>query len=189
MNYNADLHACLDALRKGGTILYPTDTIWGLGCDATQAGAVEKIYAIKERDPSKSMIILVSDVGMLNRFVKSIPAIAWDLMEAADHPLTIIYDGCRNLAPNVPAADGTIGVRMVNDDFCQALLRKLGKPIVSTSANFSGKPSPSNFSEIDPQLQTRVDYVVQWRQNDFHAGRASSIIRIKENGEFRIIRP
>ena len=183
-----EIRKALEVLRTGGTILYPTDTIWGIGCDATNEKAVEKIFAIKQRQESKSLIILVSDDGMLNRFVKNIPALAWDLMEVTETPLTIIYDGGRGLAKNVFAEDGSIGVRKVSDDFCQRLIHKFGKPIVSTSANITGEPAPQNFSEIKGEIKQSVDYIVNWKQNEIANAKASSIIKLKENGEIKIIR-
>ena len=184
----AEVKKAIEVLRAGGTILYPTDTIWGIGCDATNEKAVEKIYAIKKREESKSLIVLVSDDGMLNRFVKDIPAQAWDLIEVSDTPLTIIYDGARGLAKNVLADDGSIGVRMVRDEFCQRLIHKFGKPIVSTSANVSGEPAPFLYDEISGEIKSKVDYSVNWRQNDFNKSKPSSIIKLKSNGEFQIIR-
>ena len=183
-----EIRKALEVLRAGGTILYPTDTIWGIGCDATNAKAVEKVFAIKKRQESKSLIILVSDDGMLNRFVKNIPALAWDLMEVSETPMTIIYDGGRGLAKNVFAEDGSIGVRKVMDEFCQRLIHKFGKPIVSTSANISEEIPPQNFSEINEEIKNSVNYVANWRQDDFSKSKPSSIIKLKENGEIKIIR-
>ena len=178
----------LEILRAGGTILYPTDTIWGIGCDATNEKSVEKIFEIKKRQESKSLIVLVSDDGMLNRFVKNIPALAWDLMEVTDNPLTIIYDEGRALAKNIFAEDGSIGVRKVSDEFCQRLIHKFGKPIVSTSANISGHVSPQSFYEIQDEIKQSVDYIVKWKQDDWQKAKPSTIIKLKENGEFKIIR-
>ena len=196
MNFDAEIQKCLVVLRSGGTILYPTDTIWGIGCDATNEKAVEKVFAIKQRTESKSLIALVSDDGMLNRFVKDVPELAWDLIELnndeddfEEHkPLTIIYDAGRGFAKNVLAADGSIGVRMASDDFCKRLIHKFAKPIVSTSANISGAVAPHNFSEIADEIIKTVDYVVAWRQNETGNAKPSSIIRLKTNGEFKIIR-
>ena len=207
-----EIRKALEVLRAGGTILYPTDTIWGIGCDATNEIAVERILTIKKRataapalkgeniidersntnSPSgvggKSLIILVSDDGMLNRFVKNIPALAWDLMDLTDTPLTIIYDGGRGLAKNVFAEDGSIGVRKVTDTFCHRLIHKFGKPVVSTSANISNEPAPKNYSEIMDEIKQSVDYVVNWKQDEWQSSKASSIIKLKENGEIKIIR-
>ena len=183
-----EIRKALEVLRAGGSILYPTDTIWGIGCDATNEKAVEKVLAVKQRHESKSLIILVSDNGMLNRFVKNIPAVAWDLMDVADSPLTIIYDGGRGLAKNIFADDGSIGVRKTNDEFCQRLIHKFGKPIVSTSANVSSEPAPIHFSDINEKIKLAVDYVVNWKQNETGNSKPSSIIKLKENGEIKIIR-
>ena len=188
MNFDDDIQKCLETLRAGGTILYPTDTVWGIGCDAANEKAVEKIYAIKKREESKSLIVLVSDEGMLNRFVKEVPAQAWDLIEVSDTPITIIYDSGRGFAKNVSADDGSIAVRLVKDEFCQRLIHKFGKPIVSTSANISGDPAPKNFDEISEEVKSKVDYVVNWRQDEWQNTKPSSIIKLKENGEIKIIR-
>ena len=187
MNFESDIQKCLEVLRAGGTILYPTDTIWGIGCDATNAIAVEKVFQIKQRE-SKSLIVLASDDGMLNRFVKDVPALAWDLMEISDTPITIIYDVVRGFAKNILADDGSVGVRIVKDEFCQRLIYKFGKPITSTSANISGADEPKNFSEISSEIISQVDYVVNWRQDESINAKASSIIKLKANGEFQIIR-
>jgi L-threonylcarbamoyladenylate synthase len=197
-NMEQEIHNALKVLREGGTILYPTDTIWGLGCDATNEKAVEKIFQIKKRSESKSVIVLVSDDAMLNRFVKDVPEMAWDLMDANNSeeddeptkPITIIYDTARGLAKNVLAEDGSIGIRMVTrerNDFCHRLIHKFGKPIVSTSANISGEPAPQDFSEISEEIKSKVDYVVRLNY-DSGQKTASSIIKLKANGEFKIIR-
>ncbi|MEM9022855.1 MAG: L-threonylcarbamoyladenylate synthase [Bacteroidota bacterium] len=176
------------ALNEGQTLLYPTDTVWGIGCDATNEAAVRKVMALKQRDDSKSMIVLVSDDAMLNRYVEEVPAIAWDLLDLEDKPLTIIYSGARQLAPSVVAEDGSVGIRMVQEPFCQALLRKFRKPIVSTSANISGSPTPGSFAAIEPAILEGVDYVVNLRQQEQGAARPSGILKIATNGEVQIIR-
>jgi L-threonylcarbamoyladenylate synthase len=197
-----EIQNALKTLRAGGIILYPTDTIWGIGCDATNEKAVEKIFTIKKRIESKSLITLVSDDGMLNRFVKEVPEMAWDLLDTnnstqEDEPskrLTIIYDSARGIAKNILAADGSIGIRIVRlasqggNDFCHRLIHKFGKPIVSTSANISGVPAPGNFLEISDEIIKSVDYVVNWMQHDSSNSLPSSIIKLKANGEFKIIR-
>lgn len=175
-------------LMQGGVILYPTDTIWGIGCDATCAEAVEKIYQIKERDPQKSMLVLVSDLAMAERYIDELPEAAIQLFEVSDQPLTLILDGARNLAPNLPASDGSIGIRIPDDDFCLGLLHKLRRPLVSTSANLSGDPSPGCFADIPGELLARADYVVNWRQEEPPQRQASSIIRIRRDGQITIIR-
>ena len=182
-----EINATLKILRDGGVILYPTDTIWGLGCDATNDMAVQKIFRIKKREDSKSMLLLLDDKGKLDNYV-SVPDIAWDLIGLSKSPLTIIYPGARNIAPGLIAIDGSTGIRITNDEFCHQLIRRFGKPIVSTSANISGTPSPSNFKEIDEKLKSSVDYVVNWRQNDHIKKQHSSIIKLELNGSFKIIR-
>ena len=182
-----DIQKSFEVLRKGGVILYPTDSIWGLGCDATNALAAERIFRIKDREDAKSMLILLDDPGRLERYV-TVPEIAWELIESSDSPITIIYPGAKNLAKGLIADDGSAGIRITNDPFCIALIRKLGKPIVSTSANKSGQPSPSVFDEIDGDIISQVDYTVQWRQDDIYSKKPSSIIKIEENGVFKIIR-
>jgi L-threonylcarbamoyladenylate synthase len=175
-------------LREGGTILYPTDTIWGIGCDATNARAVKKVYAIKERLNEKSLIILVKDREQLEKYVESIPDLAYDMMESINDPLTIIYPGARNLAPNVAASDGTVGIRIPKDDFCLELLQAFGKPITSTSANLSGDPSPVSFSKISDAIKNAVDYIVPFEETGIRMPRPSTIIRIDPDGNIQIIR-
>jgi L-threonylcarbamoyladenylate synthase len=183
-----ELKKALAVLHKGGTILYPTDTVWGIGCDARNKDAVDKIFKIKERAEYKSMVVLVCDEKMLNRYVKEVPAVAWDLIEAAEEPITIIYPEGRGLAQNVIAADDTVGIRIVKDDFCRNLIHKFGKPIVSTSANISGEKAPSSFGEISKEIMTKVDCVVNWRQNEINNTKPSTIIKVAMNGEIKIFR-
>lgn len=183
-----DLKTSIRILKEGGIILYPTDTIWGIGCDATNAEAVERIYQIKQRSDEKSMLVLLDNPNKIPAYINQIPDIAWDLIELTDNPLTIIYSGAKNLASNLIAQDGSIGIRISNDPFNQKLIYKLQKPLVSTSANKSGEPSPSNFAEISQEIIDSVDYVVQWRQDDYAKVQASSIIKLGVNGEIQIIR-
>jgi len=183
-----DIKKALDVLYNGGVILYPTDTIWGLGCDATNEQAIERLYSIKERDPGKSMLILLESEGRVERYVEDMPDIAWDLMEVTDKPLTLIYHQARNLPDKLVASDGSIGIRVTHDPFCQELLKRFKKPIVSTSANFSNKPSPENFKQIDPALVQSVDYVVKWRQDETKKSSPSSIIKVGPGGEVKVIR-
>ncbi|MDF1570283.1 MAG: L-threonylcarbamoyladenylate synthase [Bacteroidales bacterium] len=185
---NDDINKALEVLRNGGVILYPTDTIWGIGCDATNAEAVKRIYGIKEREDSKSMLVLVHNEAMLPAYVGEMPEVAWELLEAATEPMTIIYPGAKNLAPNLVGADGTIGIRVTSDAFCTQLISRFKKPIVSTSANISGKPSPANFDEVDPVLHDKVDYVVNWRQDDLARAKPSSVIKLGPGGEIEILR-
>ena len=168
--------------------MYPTDTIWGLGCDATNKNAVEKIYKLKQRDDSKAMIIFLESELMLQQYISEVPEIAYQLIDVADRPLTIIYPGAKNLAVNLIAVDGSIGVRIPDDDFCKQLLSRFKKPLVSTSANISGKKSPAFFTEIDEIIINSVDYVVSYRQNDNQPGQPSAIIKLGKGGEIEIIR-
>ena len=183
-----DLKKACEVLRKGGVILYPTDTIWGLGCDATREDAVKRIYEIKRRSDSKSMLTLLDSPTRLDRYVDDLPEIAFNLIECSDKPLTIIYSGAKNLATNLIAPDGTIGIRITQEMFSQKLCRQFGKPIVSTSANFSGDPAPSNFSEINKEIFRLVDYAVHYRSDETQKSKPSSIIRLEKNGVIKIIR-
>ena len=175
-------------LRNGGVILYPTDTIWGLGCDATNNSAVEKIFRIKSRDENKSLLILVDGEEMLKRYVQEIPEIVFELTGVSDSPLTIIYPEGKNLATGVSSEDGSVGIRICRDEFCRELIRSYRKPIVSTSANFSGNSSPENFGEIDKSVIDAVDFVVKYRQNDLRKYPASPVIKVELNGTIKIIR-
>lgn len=186
--FNDEVNAAVTILKSGGAILYPTDTIWGLGADATNEKAVQKVFEIKGRPAEKSMILLLDDGAKLNRYVKQVPDVAWDIMDAATDPITIIYPGAINLPPSVIAADGSIAFRVTSDPFCRLLIRKLNKPLVSTSANISGKPSPSCYNEIDPAVIKATDYVVNLRHNENGCNKPSSIIQLGINGEVRIIR-
>jgi L-threonylcarbamoyladenylate synthase len=183
-----DVTAAAKILSGGGTILYPTDTVWGIGCDATSKDAVQKVYQIKQRADQKSMLILLDDFRKLPDYIAEVPEMAEDLILLTDKPLTIIYPGGINLAGNVLASDGSVGIRIVRDDFCVALIRKFGKPIVSTSANISDHPSPVNFNEIDPNIIGQVNFVVRWRQNDTKKGKPSGIIKLGIHGEIKVIR-
>ena len=184
-----DLKNALQVLRNGGVILYPTDTVWGLGCDATNAEAVKRIFEIKRREDTKSMLVLMENPNMLHAYIKEVPEIAWELIEVTDKPLTIIYPGAKNLAPNLIAEDGTIGIRITSETFTEHLIQQFRRPIVSTSANLSGKPSPQNFDQIGEEILTAVDYVVQYRQDDTTKSKPSSIIQLGLGGQIQIIRP
>ncbi|MBN1252399.1 MAG: threonylcarbamoyl-AMP synthase [Bacteroidales bacterium] len=183
-----EIKKALNVLYKGGLILYPTDTIWGIGCDATNEEAVKRIYEIKKREDSKSMLVLLDDATRIPFYVDEMPEIAWDLIEVADKPLTIIYPNAKNFAKNLIANDKSIGIRIVNDKFCNDLIRKFKKPIVSTSANFSGEKSPSIFSEITEEIKKSVDYIVNHKQNETKKSQASQIIKLGIGGEIKIIR-
>jgi L-threonylcarbamoyladenylate synthase len=188
MIFAEDISDSLIALRNGGIILYPTDTIWGLGCDATNQEAVEKIFRIKSRSESKSLLVLVNGIQMLERYVKDIPEIVYELTSVSDSPLTIIYPAGKSLAPGVCSDDGSVGIRICNDEFCRELLNRFRKPIVSSSANYSGRPSPGNFGEIEKSVLEAVDFVVKYRQNDRRKYSASPVIKVELNGIIKIIR-
>ncbi len=176
-----------DILRAGGIILYPTDTIWGIGCDATNEDAVRRIYALKRRDDSKSMLVLLDDPGKIASYA-DVPDIALDLIDVADKPTTIIYPNARRLAPSLIADDGTIGIRITRETFTSALLHSLNRPLVSTSANLSGTPSPRHYGEIAPEICDAVDYIVDYRRDDRTPASPSAIIKLGMGGEIQIIR-
>jgi len=183
-----EINKAVDYLKKGKVILYPTDTIWGIGCDATQQKPVDRIYRIKQRFESKSMIILLEDVDKLSKYVKKVPPIAFDLIERYKEPLTIIYPNAMNVAKNVVADDGTIAIRIVRNDFCRKMISLFNKPIVSTSANLSGQPAPIAFSKIPKEILDGVDYIVNYNRDVIIGTKPSTIIRLFENGEFEVIR-
>jgi L-threonylcarbamoyladenylate synthase len=183
-----EVNKTVEALKEGKTILYPTDTIWGLGCDATNSAAVKKIFDLKNRAESKAMIVLISEIGQLRDYVEKIPDIAWDLVEFAEKPLTVIYPKGKNVAPELLASDGSIAIRLVKDEFCSKVIYKLRKGITSTSANISSEPSPSAFHEIKQEILNGVDYVVNWRQKESGSSKPSSIIKLELNGEIKFIR-
>lgn len=183
-----DIKQALEVLHNGGLILYPTDTIWGIGCDATNAEAVQKIYELKKRSDSKAMLVLLDSDNRLQQYVSDVPEVAWELIDASEKPMTIIYSGAKNLAKNLIANDGSVGIRIANDEFCQKLISRFKKPIVSTSANVSGEASPAIFNEISDDIINGVDYVVKHRQNDSSKSAASSIIKLDASGLFTILR-
>jgi L-threonylcarbamoyladenylate synthase len=183
-----EIKNCIEVLARGGTILYPTDTIWGIGCDATNPEAVEKVYQIKKRMETKSLIILLDDQEKLLDYTKTVPEIAFDLLKSVHTPLTIIYPDARNLAPNVIAEDGSIAIRITKNKFCKKLIAAYGKPIVSTSANISGQPAPLIFKRIPAEILGQVDYTVNMYQEVLGEVKPSTIIRLKITGEFEIIR-
>lgn len=185
---NDEIQNALKVLQAGGVILYPTDTIWGIGCDATNEAAVKKVYDIKKRSDAKSMLVLISPVGLLNSYVVEVPDLAWDLVELADKPLTIIYPEAKNLAPNLLAADKSIGIRVTNEDFSKKLCERFRKPIVSTSANVSGSLSPRCFADISEEIKQGVDYVVNYRQAEVADTKASSIIKLGLGNLIDVIR-
>lgn len=179
--------AC-EVLRKGGVILYPTDTVWGIGCDATDAEAVKRVYEIKRRADSKAMLVLVDSPVKVDFYVSDVPAVAWDLIDFATKPLTIIYDGARNLAANLLAEDGSVGIRVTGEAFSKELCFRFRKAIVSTSANVSGQPSPADFHEISEEVKQAVDYIVGYRQDEAEHRKPSGIIKLGKGGEVKIIR-
>lgn len=188
MTREEDIKKAVEVMRQGGVILYPTDTIWGIGCDATNEEAVKKVYEIKRRADSKAMICLVDTPDRVQRYVRDIPAVAWDLMELAEKPLTIIFDGAKNLAPNLLAEDGSVGIRVTREEVSNQLCYRFQKPVVSTSANISGEPSAACFAEISDEIKNAVDYVMQSRQKETRKCQSSSIIKLGVGGEVQIIR-
>ena len=187
LKMNKEIENSLSTLKRGGTILYPTDTVWGIGCDATNADAIDKIYQLKQRHESKALICLVSDFKMLNQFVESVPEVAYDILKYAAKPTTIVYDDPIRVAENLVAEDNTLAIRVVRDPFCQKLIRKLKRPLVSTSANISGRPSPRSRREIDAEILEGVDYVVNLQEQRKNAA-PSAIIKIGNDGSVRVIR-
>ncbi|MCD7976727.1 MAG: threonylcarbamoyl-AMP synthase [Tannerellaceae bacterium] len=179
--------AC-EVLQSGGLILYPTDTIWGIGCDATNEAAVQKIYTLKKRIDNKAMLVLMDSPAKLDRYVEEVPDIAWDLIEVADKPLTIIYSQGKNFALNLLGEDGSIGIRITQEEFSRKLCERFRKPIVSTSANISGQPAPANFRDIPDEIKAGVDYIVNYRQDDMHTSQPSGIIKLGAGGVFQVIR-
>lgn len=188
MLFEEDIRKSLLALRSGGVILYPTDTVWGLGCDATNPAAVEKIHTIKSRTGTKSLIILVNNETMIERYVRDIPEIINQLISVSDSPLTIIYPEGKNLAPGVCNDDGSVGIRICEEAFCSELISRFRKPVISTSANLSGMPTPQNFQAIDEKIIRSADYVVKYRQDDTQKFPASPIIKVEKNGVIKILR-
>lgn len=183
-----DIKEACRIMQQGGVILYPTDTIWGIGCDATNEEAVKRVYEIKKRVDSKALLILVDSSVKIDFYVSDVPEIAWDLIDLADKPLTIIYSGARNLAKNLLAEDGSVGIRVTSEQFSKRLCERFRKAIVSTSANMSGQPSPATFAEISPEIIAAVDYVVKYRQNDMSKPKPSSIIKLGAGGLINVIR-
>lgn len=182
-----EINKCLEVLKNGGLILYPTDTVWGIGCDATNEAAIKKVFALKKRADSKALICLVTNDFMLEQHVEKVPNVAYDIIDLATKPTTIIYDNPKGVAKNLVAFDNTLGIRVASDTFCKHLIQRLKKPIVSTSANVAGKPTPSSFKEITNEILKGVDYVVNL-QHDTINSTPSSIIKLSNNGEVKVIR-
>jgi len=178
----------LKVIQDGGIILYPTDTIWGIGCDATNTEAVKKIYSLKQRDEAKSMIILLDTVNKLESYVNNVNPLAFDLIEYAENPLTLVMPGAKNISPALISNDGSIGIRVVKNTFCEQLIQRMRRPLVSTSANISGKPSPQYFSQIDIEIIDGVDYVVDLDQHNMEIKNPSTIMRLAPDGKFEFIR-
>lgn len=192
MTREEDIRQAVEVMRKGGVILYPTDTVWGIGCDATNAEAVRRVYEIKQRDDSKALICLVDSDARMQRYISNVPDVAWQLIDSLQDadakPTTLILDGAINLADNLIAEDGSIGIRITNEPFSKELCYRFQKAIVSTSANISGEPAAQNYCDIDPRILKAVDYVCWSRRQEHKPHTPSSIIRLKENGEVTIIR-
>lgn len=188
MTFEEDIREAIDCLKKGGIILYPTDTIWGIGCDATNQEAVKRIYALKGREESKSMLVLVDGEAMLERTVVDIPEVAWQLIEAAVDPLTIVYDHPQGLAPALIASDGSLGVRITHERYSSELCRRLRHPVVSTSANVSGMKTPTVFSQITETILDGVDYVASYRRDELRTPSPSNIIKVSDGGLIKVIR-
>lgn len=188
MNQQEDIRTAVEVMRKGGVILYPTDTVWGIGCDATNADAVAKVYAIKHRDDSKALICLVDSAVRLQRYVRNAPEVAWKVMELATKPTTVIFDNAVNIAPNLIAEDGSIAMRITSEPFSKELCYRFQKPVVSTSANISGEPAAENYKDISEELLGAVDYVCYSRRQEKQPHTPSSIIKIGADGQVKIIR-
>ncbi|MDR1382197.1 MAG: threonylcarbamoyl-AMP synthase [Tannerella sp.] len=186
--FDEDIKNACRVLNGGGLILYPTDTVWGIGCDATDEGAVRRVYDLKKRADCRAMLVLLDSPAKVERYVREMPDIARDLIELADKPLTVVYSGCRNLAANLSGEDGSIGIRVTGEDFSRELCRAFRKPLVSTSANISGQPAPSSFGDIADEIRRGVDYIVRYRREDKTEHKPSTIIRLGSDNSIRIIR-
>lgn len=187
MEINQEVHKAFETIQNGGIILYPTDTVWGIGCDATNAEAVKKIYALKQREESKSMIVLMNGEKMMYNVFKEIPEVAWQILDLSEKPTTLILDNPKNIASNIIAEDNTLGVRLVKEPFCFKLMERMKKPLVSTSANISGMSTPKSFKEISPEILNGVDYVVNLHQEKI-CNKPSTIIKLTNDNQVKIIR-
>ena len=188
MNCELDIKNAVEVLRKGGVILYPTDTIWGIGCDATNPDAVRRVYEIKKREDSKALICLVDSANRMQRYFRNVPDVAWDLVDYATKPLTLILDDAVNIAPNLLAEDGSLGIRVTNAELSKQMCYRFQKAIVSTSANISGEPAAQNYRDIDPRILEAVDYVCWSRRQEHKPHTPSSIIRLRHDGQVEVIR-
>lgn len=187
-NFEDDISKCIDTLRRGGLILYPTDTVWGIGCDATCDAAVQRVYELKQRADNKALLVLLDSADRLDHYVVDVPPIAHELLDVAVKPLTIIYDGAFNVSSRLLGVDDTLGIRIPHEEFTHQLCTRFGKPIVSTSANISGETAPAIFSDIKAEIINGVDYVVKFRQDDKTPHDASNVIMLRSDGTFKIIR-
>ena len=187
MDINTEIHNAFEIIKNGGIILYPTDTVWGIGCDATNADAVAKIYKLKKRAETQSMIVLMNGEKMIYNVFKEIPEVAWQIIDLSENPTTLVLDKPRNVAPNLIAPDQTLGIRIVKEPFCFKLMEKMKKPLVSTSANISGQPTPKSFKEISPEIIKGVDYVVNLHREKI-AGKPSTIIKLTNDSQVKVIR-
>ena len=183
-----DIKKACQVMKEGGVILYPTDTVWGIGCDATNEDAVRRVYEIKQRQDSKAMLVLVDSSVKVDFYVRDVPDVAWDLIDLADKPLTVIYSGARNLAANLLAEDGSVGIRVTGEEFSKRLCQQFRKAVVSTSANISGQPSPKNFGEISEEIKSAVDYIVGYRQEETSNPKPSSNNKLGKGGVIKINR-
>jgi len=189
MSFLTDVEEAITVLKNGGTILYPTDTVWGIGCDATNEAAVDKVFRIKKRNQEKSMIILLANEADILHYTNDHNPIIFDYIKNVFKPTTVIYEGARNLATNGIGKDGTVGIRIVKDPFCKALIEVFGKPLLSTSSNISGYPPPALFEDIDAEIKSGVDYIVQHRQEDLTPAEPSTVIKLNHDGSIQILRP
>lgn len=189
MLIDEDIRLACEAMKRGGVILYPTDTVWGIGCDATRSDAVRRVFEIKRRADNKALIVMLGDARMLDRYVDDVPEIAYELIDVAVKPLTIVYDRGRNLAPELLGEDGSVGIRVTGEDFSRRLCRAYRRPIISTSANISGEPTPAIFSKISVEIKKQMDYIVQSRRFETEPHTPSSVIKLGCDGTVKIIRP
>ncbi|MEE1898942.1 threonylcarbamoyl-AMP synthase [Flavobacterium rakeshii] len=187
-NVNEEVHNAYEVIKNGGIILYPTDTVWGIGCDATNEEAIKKIYALKQREETKSMIVLMNGDRMLYNVFNEVPEVAWQILDVTDKPTTLILDNPRNVAKNIVAPDNTLGMRLVKEPFCYKLMERMKRPLVSTSANISGMPTPNSFKEIDHHILDGVDYIVNLH-HDKVAAKPSTIIKLGNDLQVKVIRP
>lgn len=188
ISFDEDIRLACDALRRGELILYPTDTVWGIGCDATRSDAVKKVFEIKRRNDSKALIVMLDDENELDRYVDDVPDVALDLITLSEKPVTIVYDHGRNLAPELLGEDGSVGIRITHEDFSRRLCRAFHKPLVSTSANISGTPTPTTFSQISSEIKDAMGYIVMSRRDDITPHTPSSVIKLRRDGLIKILR-